>query len=244
MDGASVKLRLREFIAVRTARSVKYMLRMIDPHASISYAQEGEDMILLRLFGKYSRGFYVDVGAHHPFRFSNTQALHMRGWKGINIDADPNAIAAFRRVRPRDINLSLGVMDSVGRSTLHVFSDPALNTFNVELANKREQLPAYRLLERREIEVDRLGAILARYLAKDATIDLLNVDVEGHDLDVLHGNDWERFRPRCVVVEARISALDEIVSDPIHRFLTKENYRLYAKTVNTLIYVGRAEVFA
>ncbi len=41
-------------------------------HAGIYYSQEGEDILLRRIFGDQTTGFYVDVGAHHPKRFSNT----------------------------------------------------------------------------------------------------------------------------------------------------------------------------
>ncbi|MFT4801330.1 MAG: hypothetical protein ACI93N_001101, partial [Flavobacteriaceae bacterium] len=40
----------------------------------LSYSQEGEDILLNRIFNPQvnASGFYVDVGAHHPERFSNT----------------------------------------------------------------------------------------------------------------------------------------------------------------------------
>ncbi|MFM9973057.1 MAG: FkbM family methyltransferase, partial [Beijerinckiaceae bacterium] len=82
-------------------------------------------MILRRMFAGKTDGFYVDVGAHHPFRFSNTCALYQSGWRGINIDADPALIAAFRRHRGRDINLSLGISDVPGTLAFHVFNEPA-----------------------------------------------------------------------------------------------------------------------
>lgn len=41
-------------------------------HSLDGYSQEGEDMIFRRLFEHQEKDFYVDVGAHHPFRFSNT----------------------------------------------------------------------------------------------------------------------------------------------------------------------------
>src|SRR5690348_6482057 len=50
-----------------------------------SYSQEGEDLILARLLENTPSGLYVDIGAHHPFRFSNTRLLYERGWHGINI---------------------------------------------------------------------------------------------------------------------------------------------------------------
>jgi len=211
--------------------------RAVDPYATLSYAQEGEDMILLRYFGAKRDGFYVDVGAHHPYRFSNTCALATRGWRGINIDADAGAIEVFRRDRPADVNLALGVSDSPGQHTLYVFSDPALNTIDPELAHERESLPGYRLLRREHITVERLDSILRRHLPGGRTIDLLNVDVEGRDLEVLRSNDWRRFRPRCVVVETRVGGIEELAAHPIHLLLADKGYRWFAKTVNTLIYV-------
>ena len=44
----------------------------INKYSIKSYSQEGEDMILRRIFENRNNGFYVDVGAHHPRRFSNT----------------------------------------------------------------------------------------------------------------------------------------------------------------------------
>ena len=45
-----------------------------------SYSQEGEDMILKSFFEnkKHYRGFYVDVGAHHPVRYSNTYFFYKK----------------------------------------------------------------------------------------------------------------------------------------------------------------------
>ena len=52
----------------------------------LSFSQEGEDLILNRFLGKKEKGFYVDIGAHDPKRFSNTNIFYERGWTGINID--------------------------------------------------------------------------------------------------------------------------------------------------------------
>jgi FkbM family methyltransferase len=237
----SVKQRIRKLIPRPVARLSRFLLRVADPYATVSYAQEGEDIILLRLFASAHQGIYIDVGAHDPYRFSNTCALYLRGWHGINIDADSDAIAAFRRERPRDINLSIGVLQAPGKSTLYVFSDPALNTFDEALAREREKLPGYRLAAKREVATERLETILAKYLPEGSTIDVLNIDAEGRDLEVLRSNDWRRYRPRCVLVEARIGGLDKLGSDETNIFLAEEGYRLYAKTVNTLIYVRRDE---
>src|SRR3989344_5781411 len=73
------------------------------------YSQNGEDIILVALFAKKKNGFYVDVGAHHPERYSNTHLLYKNGWWGVNIDPDPDAMRLFKKRRPRDRNLCVGI---------------------------------------------------------------------------------------------------------------------------------------
>jgi FkbM family methyltransferase len=203
---------------------------------NLAYSQDGEDMILRRLFEGRKTGFYVDVGAHHPFRFSNTCYFYRRGWTGINIDPNPDAIKAFHRDRPSDINVCVGISDTAGNLSFHFFNESALNTFDANLAAERAQLPEYRLLETRSVPVCRLEDLLSEYLPPDKQIDFLSIDVEGMDLLVLRSNDWSRFRPRILLVEAHERGISAIENDPTNVFTVAAGYRLIAKTLNTLIY--------
>jgi FkbM family methyltransferase len=216
--------------------TARHLTEVLDPFVALAYAQDGEDMVLRRLVGQQADGFYVDVGAHDPLRFSNTCYFHRKGWHGINIDADPDAIAAFRRERPRDVNLCVGVSDVPGSMIFHRFSEPALNTFDPELAAERMRIPAHRLVERIEAPVRRLGDILAEHLPPGQIIDMLSIDVEGRDAEVLTSNDWARFRPRFLLVEALRVRFDELPKQDSYRLAASAGYSLVAKTVNTLIF--------
>src|SRR6187431_556967 len=103
-----------------------------------SYSQEGEDLILNRILEKKTCGFYVDVGAHHPKRFSNTYLFYQKGWRGINIDAMPGSMAEFRNFRPRDINIEAAV-GAAKEIPFYVFDEKALNTFDSNLAEERKK---------------------------------------------------------------------------------------------------------
>jgi FkbM family methyltransferase len=199
-------------------------------------------MVLRRLFERHRTGFYVDVGAHHPYRFSNTCYFHRLGWRGINIDPSPGAIATFDRERASDINICAGISDSPGKLSFHVFNEPALNTFDAALAVERAKLPGYRLLETRNVAVRRLDDVLLQYLPPDQKIDFLSIDVEGMDLQVLRSNDWTRFRPAILLVEAHERSVSGAENDPINGFAVSAGYRLIAKTLNTLIYEDGWEV--
>ena len=77
--------------------------------ANLCYSQNGEDLILNRFLENKEKGFFIDVGAHHPIRFSNTYLFYKKGWSGINIDAMPGSMTKFNKIRPKDINIEKGV---------------------------------------------------------------------------------------------------------------------------------------
>jgi FkbM family methyltransferase len=226
----------RAVIPAHALEATRRGLERLDPFVNLAYSQDGEDMILRRLFEGQKEGFYVDVGAHHPFRFSNTCYFYRRGWRGINLDPNPDAIEAFRRARRADINVCVGVSEVPGDLMFHFFNEPALNTFDMDLAKARTQLPGYRLVDTRHVQVRRLDDLLNTYLPEGRQIDFLSIDVEGMDLAVLRSNDWSRFRPRMLLVEAHERTVSAIEHDPINVFAVAAGYRLIAKTLNTLIY--------
>ena len=207
-----------------------------DIYSTKSYSQEGEDMILRRIFEDRKHGFYVDVGAHHPRRFSNTQFFYRRGWHGINIEPRPDALRAFRSDRRRDINLQLGVSDRSGKLTYYCLDEPALNTFDRELLRQRLANTPYKLVKTIDVSVNRLDDILRKYLPAAQKIDFLSIDVEGLDLLVLKSNDWQAYRPEFVLVEALNSSLEQALGGSVFQFMKSQGYELFSKTFNTLIF--------
>jgi FkbM family methyltransferase len=205
-------------------------------HGRMSFSQEGEDLVLARLFERREPGIYVDVGAHHPRRFSNTLLLYRRGWHGINIDATPGSMRAFARERPRDINLEVGVTATRETRALYVFDEPALNTFDAVRAKQLDR-PPYRLVAERRIECAPLHAILADHSI--GSIDLLTIDVEGLDFEVLQTLDWSVQQPRVVLLEHFVHDLAALLDSELHGYMTARGYELVAKTFNSLFYAAR-----
>jgi FkbM family methyltransferase len=207
-------------------------------YRSMSYAQEGEDAVLMRIFGKQRRGFYVDIGCHHPHRFSNTYAFYRRGWRGICVDPLPGVARRFRFWRPRDIALELGISETPDTLTYHLFNEPAINTFSAELAQERDGINRWRIVDRRQIPTLPLATVIERHLPGDVQrIDLLSVDVEGLDLQVLRSNDWQRYRPRVVVAECLKTDVADWPSDPVVSLMRSQAYRPVAKTVNSVFFM-------
>ncbi|MCS6289238.1 MAG: FkbM family methyltransferase [Nitrospira sp.] len=215
------------------------ILRTIRPDARWSYSQEGEDLVLNRLFENQCHGFYVDIGAHHPFRFSNTYLLSQRGWWGINVDPNPQAMQLFGRFRRRDVNLTVGIAEQIGSLRYFQFNEPALNTFDEKLARQREVRDGYQLIASTLIPVQPLRQVFEQHLPQGQAIDVLSVDAEGLDLSVIRSNDWDRFRPYCLLVETLQSSLTSLETNATHQYVSARGYGLFAKTVNTFIYLDQ-----
>jgi FkbM family methyltransferase len=212
----------------------------MDGWANKSYSQEGEDLILRRIFDGKRTGFYVDVGAHHPQRFSNTYLFYKQGWRGINIDAMPGSMRLFSKVRPRDINLELGVGATPGFLDYYIFNEPALNGFSQSLSQSRHENPHnhYRVIDIKRIEVQPLSTILDNCLPVGQEIDFMSIDVEGWDFEAIRSNDWKRYRPRYLLAEILESSLDSIDKHSLVIYLKEKNYVLYSKCMNTVIFMN------
>jgi FkbM family methyltransferase len=237
MMGPTVRKKLISLLP-RTGRAAleRLVIEWLHGRAVKSYSQEGEDRILHRIFESVDAGFYVDIGAHHPKRFSNTFLFYQRGWHGINVDAMPGSMVLFRRLRPKDINIEAAVARSRKLLPYYIFDEPALNTCDEELALARSLEGRYRIVAKHSVETRTLADILDAYLPCGQEIDFLTIDVEGLDLEVLQSNDWERYRPRYVLVECLETDVFEFCGNVSHSFLEEQGYRIVAKTLRTSIY--------
>jgi len=179
---------------VRYPRSVS-----ADAGRMLSYAQNGEDVLIDRVLLNKRSGFYIDVGAFHPIIDSVTKHFSLLGWRGINIEPDPEFFALLARDRPDEINICAAVGRQSGQTVLHrltarqcsTISEAHLARLDPDSRTGADQVP---------VPIMTLAEICAEHVKGD--IDFLKIDVEGAEADVVAGADWRKFRPRLVVIEA------------------------------------------
>jgi hypothetical protein len=200
-----------------------------------SFSQFGKDGLICEKFAAKPNGFYVDVGCHHPFRYSNTALLHLcHGWSGINIDPDQRAIDLFALHRPEDQNLLYGVSALEGEAELFLFQDGAVNSLDPAAAASAAK--HFGAPEVRKTPISPLRTILARFLPDGQSIDYLNIDAEGLDQVVLESNDWQRYRPQLVTVESHNFNVADPVNHPTLRFMQAQGYYFFAHYYCTSFY--------
>ncbi|PIW69278.1 MAG: SAM-dependent methyltransferase [Ignavibacteriales bacterium CG12_big_fil_rev_8_21_14_0_65_30_8] len=202
-----------------------------------SFSQEGEDLILSRFFENKKKGFYIDVGAYHPKRFSNTYKLYKMGWAGINIDARPGSMNIFDKLRPRDINIEAPVSDSNSKLTFYILNEPAVSGFLNKTRLEYLLNHNYKLEKKVFLNSIKLEDILIKHLPSNVnTIDFLTIDVEGFDFKVLKSNNWNKYRPTLVLIEDLEYSNQFKGNSELTLYMKEKGYEIFAKTMNTVFF--------
>ncbi len=199
-----------------------------------AFGQFGEDLLISRYLPE-PRGFYVDIGAFHPKYRSNTFKLWQSGWRGINVDIDDYKIAQFRRFRPHDVNIVKGLSSEQGSREFYFQEQESygsMSSLDESFALDRGA-KMNRSVASRSVEVTTLNRLLDQHLPCDEVgnfmqVDLINIDVEGHEYEILCKFDFDRFRPRSICVEIHAEGLASLSSDRTFQLLTANGYELVA----------------
>jgi hypothetical protein len=194
-------------------------------------------MVLRAIFHRYParyHGFYVDVGAHHPERYSNSCYFYQKLWRGICIDPIPNGANLFARHRPGDVFLPIGVAEVESTLAYYMFPEAEFNTFSLDIANSYP----FRWERSASVPVRPLRAILDEHLPSGRTIDFLSVDAEGLDLAVTKSNDWTRYRPKVLVTEAFDNgSVDQAGTSSLAQFMRGEGYVLSGRSPSAFYFL-------
>lgn len=191
---------------------------------TISYAQNREDLLASAFFPDIEKGFYVDVGANHPIRHSVTKILYSKGWRGINVEPNPAMFELIECDRKEDINLNIGISNKGGELNLRLYHSSdglaGLSTFSPftkesYTSNTSEETKNYSDIK---VKVKTLYDIFIENNIKE--IHFMKVDVEGFEYEVLEGNDWNKFRPQLICIEA-----NHLVKD-WHKYLESKKYKV------------------
>ena len=185
-----------------------------------SYSQNLEDVLLNRCFKDQKSGVYVDVGAGPGDGYSVTKNLYLQGWSGLLIEPVSEFAEFHRKARPRDTVIDVVVGSEDGEIEFIHFLDTGLSTKKLNLLDSIRDSYTHETLILPQV---RLQSILNDH--KVSHIDLLKIDVEGSEMEVLFGIDFEKIQPRLIVIEATRPMSRIRVSDPIREYLADFQYK-------------------
>jgi FkbM family methyltransferase len=169
-----------------------------------SYAQHGEDVHIIReLAGlDLTKSIYIDVGANHPTRISNTYLLYRHGVSGIVVEPNKELLWLYQMCRPRDVVIGVGCGKEAALGSFHRHEASVLSTFSQSgtHANVHPNGPA-QIMQVEYIPIFPLDLIVSGVVLSYNWICLLSIDTEGFDYEVLLGATQTLAKTLLVCVE-------------------------------------------
>lgn len=217
------KLSLRTAIKLKIHRRIK---RILNIGYQETFSQIGEDKAIqhiLRTFLKIKNGFYIDVGCNHPIRYSNTFGLYRTGWTGLTIDFNEDLMKLQRHERKQDVQVKAAISNSEDTVTIYEFENSLTGTISEDFYNKLASEKDLKV-SRREVQTKTLNQIIEEHHV--TRIDLLCIDVEGHDLEVLKSIDLDHIRPKLIVIEMLSMDLENLGKNRIYSYLKENDYKI------------------
>jgi len=222
-----------------TTKTAEFSASLAKP---LSYAQNLEDYHLWQALGADGPGVYIDIGGGHPVADNVSLWFYERGWQGVVVEPQAPLARLYPHVRPRDVIHEGLIGRTTGEADLYVFD--RLHGLSTTVAANAEGSRVHGDdFSTRRVPMLTLADLAERYGLM--RIDFLKVDVEGAEAEVLASNDWRRFRPKVVVVEA----IDPATNMPSHAgwepILLAAGYRFRLDDTLNRFYVAEecADVF-
>ena len=210
------------------------------------FSFSGVDIIIENIFREKNNGFYVDVGCQHPIKNNNTYLLHKKGWEGINLDLDTDNINLFNVARPNDHNINIAVSNKLGETDLYFYHKKSpINTID----KKTSDFQKAQVSSIKKIKTNTLDNIINNSKYNKKKIDLLSVDVEGHELQVLEGLNLSLYKPDVIVVEfldlstkkleVKNLNIENLFKTELYKYLNSKNYILVNYIYSDLIFINK-----
>ncbi len=226
-------------------RAISIVVEKITARVAKSYSFYGEDVVIKGMLERYQFVFnknlnisYVDVGAWRPIRGSNTYFLYKMGQYGTVVEPNPHFKNLWKHLRPRDLYLENGC-GSDDNATLRIFHrGAASNSYDVSFVGKIQDSQNVAVTETIVTKMKSLDSIIREHMLQNPQPFLLDLDIEGMDLEVLSKFSFkEELKPLIIMVEDSGPQISANYRLEIQSLLEKENYVLMGRTVLTGIYV-------
>lgn len=194
-----------------------------------SYAFEQLDL-KLKEFLNSPNGVFIEAGANDGIRFSNTKIFEdLFGWTGLLIEPSPGIVDLCRSNRKNSIVVHGALVEDNGVNTVKGDFDGGLMSSINGVRNRRGLVGILKTHFRKSnlvsVPAFTLNDVLYSHGFKD--VDFFSLDVEGFELQVLQGLDFNKYRPHFLLVEVY-----QYQKKSIFNLMDNNHYRLVENMTN------------
>jgi hypothetical protein len=226
--------------AAEWAQPLEWTVKGMPKGTRLSFAQAGEDLVIDGLLDmlRVARPTYLDVGAYEPIESNNTYLLYRKGGRGVLVEPNVALTPRLKGKRPGDTVLTAGIgLDDVPEADYYVLSQPQLNTFDKDQADRVVREGLARLDRVVKMPLLNINRVIAEHLG-GAAPDLLSIDIEGLDLPILKTLDFDHHRPKVICAETLVTATFRHNPDTV-AFLAGKGYEVRGMTFANTVFVDR-----
>lgn len=215
------------------------MVDFIDYKPESSCQIAGLQSILAGVFGLLADGTFVEVGAFDGRTYSNTYHLAKLGWRGLYIEPVPDYYDRCIGNHKNHPNVSIvNKFVSSGRYKVQMYrSQQGTYSGDTNYIKLTGEIDWSKVVE---VETDTLPDIMAE-AGFEPCIDLLVIDVEGHEVEVLRGMEREgefAIIPTLIIIEAHThheNCRYRFNSDTIQQIMDMNGYVcIYSDGINDI----------
>jgi FkbM family methyltransferase len=192
-----------------------------------SFAQHREDLLISQMVPEVR--FFIDIGANDGISQSNSFYFALRGARGICFEpvSEPyRKLRSLYALRSDVICRKMAVSDEDGEAEIVAADYYSFLPQTEDGAHSSVSKAWPSLAPKPERVILRTFEHAIEGVSVPSTVDLLSLDVEGHELNVLRSIPFDQYRFRSIVVETHLDA--EGCRTWQHRDLTEINALLAA----------------
>lgn len=193
------------------------------------YSQDNQDYIVYENFFKGKKdGFFCDIGGNHPLKINNTLYFEELGWSGIAFEPLPDMSKLWAEHRKAKL-FPFALSDNEGEVIFTVVKDAT--GWEDMLSFVKETREVNYDYETEEIQVQ--TKIFKEIMKQEniTHIDYLSLDVEGHELNVLKGIDFDAVRINVLTIENNPPCCTIYGDENIRKLMFQNNFVLWARTI-------------
>lgn len=197
-------------------------------------SQYGQDFFLDRyIFTGKEDGFFIDIGANHPINLNNSYFFEKKGWSGLAFE--PQNL--MNRLWTKDVRTTECLPYALGDTECEVeftqIEDAhVMSGVSSALKEKKDKDG----VQKYTVKQKRLCDILEEKEVRE--IDFISIDVEGYEMQVLKGIDFNKVNIKCIVIE-NDKHWRSLGSNRLRRWICSRGYILIARLTIDDVYVRK-----
>ena len=197
--------------------------------------QLGQDALAYSILHKKKRGFFVDIGAHDGVNINNSYLFERLGWNGFCVEANPKTFEELKKNRKCDTyNLAI-FSKNIGTTTLVAsdFECSVLDTLELNLTQHHKgRLDELGQTKTFSVQTATFNEVMQNY-PNIFHIDFMTLDVEGGEMEVLKGIDFDKYGFSVMTIEHNYTESKEQIID----FLHTKGYRVLLQNAWDIMFV-------